>query len=264
MYCLHHAQGNIVQHARWLLQSSFGPFMQDFWAAYWGVSPEEFDCLWNHLTLMYPPMKDYLDRELYPCCKQWAWAWISTTFTAGVQTTGQVESENWITQASLGAKSSPKQLYNVLNERVVQQKTLDLQCIWDVCNFLRFIPFIIHSLPQSLWKQHDCPIESIFPGPLTLLHEHVGPFTLHKCYEQMELSNSYKTKVVHRPEGIHYWVTFPHFWYQTLATHKGISRVNMPSRLVLNMDFSGNLARNRQVSQLQLCFQSLNFYVACH
>ncbi|KAF8231052.1 hypothetical protein L208DRAFT_1157530, partial [Tricholoma matsutake] len=38
-----------------------------------------------------------------------------------------------------------------------------------------------------------------------LLHEHAGPFTLHKCYEQMELSLSYKTKVVHQPEGIHYW-----------------------------------------------------------
>ena len=208
MYCLHHAQGNIVQHARRSLQSSFGPFMQDFWAAYRGVSPEEFDRLWNHLTSTYPPMKDYLDRELYPCRKQWAWAWISTTFTAGVQTTGRVESENRVTQASLGAKSSPKQLYDVLNERVSQQTTLNLQRVRDVCNFLTFIQFVIHSLPQSSRRQHGRPIESIFPGPLALLREHAGPFALHKCYEQMELSLSYKTEVIHRPEGIRYWVTF--------------------------------------------------------
>ncbi|KAF5376134.1 hypothetical protein D9615_007698 [Tricholomella constricta] len=188
IYCLHHTQGNVVQHSRRLLGASFGSFMQDFWATYRAVSPEEFDRLWNQLTSTYSAIKEYLDTELYPCRKQWAWAWISTTFTAGVRTTGRVESENRVTKAAVGAKTSAKQLYDFLNERSLQQTQQDYQRVRD-----------------SSRKQHDRPIESIFPGPLALLREHAGPFALHTCYGQMELSLTYRTDVVQLPDGIRHW-----------------------------------------------------------
>ncbi|KAF8060906.1 hypothetical protein FPV67DRAFT_1423234, partial [Lyophyllum atratum] len=90
---------------------------------------------------------------------------ISTMFTAGVRTTGRVESENRVTKASVGAKTSSKQLYDFLNERSSQQTSHELQRVRD----------------------------------------HAGPYALHTCYEQMELSLTYKTEAVQLPEGIRHW-----------------------------------------------------------
>ena len=131
-YCLHHTQGNVVQHARRSLGGRLGSFLQHFWATYRAVSPDEFERLWCKLTTEYPEMKHYLDSELYPCCERWAWAWISTKFTAGIWTTGRVESENRISKAAVTEKTSAKQLFDFLNTRTLQQSVQDLQHVRDV------------------------------------------------------------------------------------------------------------------------------------
>lgn len=125
-YCLHHTQGNIVKHARTKLSNQFSSFIQDFWATYRAVSPDEFERLWGELTLRYPAIQDYLNEELYPCRERWAWAWISTRFTAGIRTTGRVKSENHISKSQVGAKTSAKQLFDFLNQRTKEQSSQDL------------------------------------------------------------------------------------------------------------------------------------------
>ena len=135
-YCSHHTQGNVVKHARQHLGGSLGPFFQDFWATYRAVSPEEFERLWKRLISRYPSLKDYLHRELYSCREQWAWAWVCTKFTVGVRTTGRVESENCVSKEFAGAKTSAKQLFDLLNERTMQQTSLHLQRVRDVRVFI--------------------------------------------------------------------------------------------------------------------------------
>ena len=132
-YCLHHTQGNVVTHARQSLGGRLGSFLQDFWATYRAVSPDEFERLWHQLMTKYSEMENYLNGELYSCRERWAWAWISTRFTAGVRTTGRVESENRISKVAVTAKTSPKQLFDFLNERTLQQSVHDLQRVRDVC-----------------------------------------------------------------------------------------------------------------------------------
>ncbi|KAG6825545.1 hypothetical protein H0H92_003318 [Tricholoma furcatifolium] len=123
--------GNIVKQAQVILGGAFGEFMQAFWATYHAVSPEDFDCQWNELISTYSGIKEYLEREIYPFRKQWAWAWISTMFTAGVRTTGRVESENWVSKGLLSAKSSAMQVFDFANERISQQKTDETQRMRD-------------------------------------------------------------------------------------------------------------------------------------
>ena len=131
-YCLHHTQSNVVKHARQHLGGHLGSFLQDFWAAYCAVSPEGFERLWRRLISNYPPLEDYLHGELYSCREQWAWAWVSTKFTAGIRTTGRVESENRVSKAFAGAKTSAKQLFDLLNERTMQQTSDHLERVRDV------------------------------------------------------------------------------------------------------------------------------------
>lgn len=133
IYCLHHLTGNIAQNLRVKLGSDWGDFQQHFWAVYHAVSPDEFDRLWDLLTTRYPIAQPYLDEELYPCRQRWAYAWVGTVFTAGVRTTGRMESENRVNKAIGGPKKSIFQLYDGLNVRTNDQTQLDLISQRQVC-----------------------------------------------------------------------------------------------------------------------------------
>ena len=90
-------------------------------------------------------MQIYLDEEIYPCREQWAWAWISSVFTAGIRTNGRVESENRVTKSLGGPKTSLFSLFNALNERAQGQTTQELERVRNVCNSLNNV--LIFNLP---------------------------------------------------------------------------------------------------------------------
>jgi hypothetical protein len=126
IYCLSHLNTNVAHNLRSKLGPEWTDFQKDFWATYRAVSPDEFERLWKHLISTYPGAQQYLDAELYPCRQRWAWAWIGSTFTAGVRTTGRVESENSVNKIIGGPKKSLLQLFNGLNERANNQTENDL------------------------------------------------------------------------------------------------------------------------------------------
>ncbi|KIJ91596.1 hypothetical protein K443DRAFT_114811 [Laccaria amethystina LaAM-08-1] len=64
---------------------------------------------------------------------------------------------------------------------------------------------LAYNFGQSSRRQHDRPIETIFPGSLKILREHAGPFALNTCFREMELSLTYSTEVLQRPDGINNW-----------------------------------------------------------
>jgi hypothetical protein len=117
LFCLHHLDGNVSTHLRAHLGAEWNDFKCAFWRAYRAVSPTEFDRLWQEMCTSYALAADYLNNELYPCRSQWAWAWVSNIFTAGVRTTGRVEGENRINKAIGGPKKTMLQLFKGLNER---------------------------------------------------------------------------------------------------------------------------------------------------
>ena len=135
IFCLHHLSGNVSTNVRTSLGAEFTNFNHDFWATYQAVSPDDFQCKYDHLVTRYPAARHYLDEELYPCWEQWAWAWISCIFTGGIRTNGCCEVENRITKAIGGPKKTLFQLFNGLNDRTEGQTVQEMSQVHDVGPF---------------------------------------------------------------------------------------------------------------------------------
>lgn len=116
IYCMFHLNDNVTTNLRSKISVEWPNFQNDFWATYRAVSPEEFERLWKDLVLQYPSGRDYLEKELYVCREKWAWAWVSSKFTAGIRTNGRIEVENRVNKQFGGPKSTCFQLFKALNE----------------------------------------------------------------------------------------------------------------------------------------------------
>ncbi|KAJ7257999.1 hypothetical protein C8J57DRAFT_1074030 [Mycena rebaudengoi] len=172
LYCLHHLDGNVTKQLRLTLAGDWDPFRRQFWDVYRAVSPAEFDRLWQLLLERYPTAKEYLSNELYPCRQRWAWTWIGDVFTAGIQTSGRVESENRVNRNIGGPKKTLTQLFDGLNERTNEQTA------------------------QDLIRQRQI---------ITQLREYAGPYANEKCRREMEESVFYTVEVVQLPPGTRNW-----------------------------------------------------------
>lgn len=132
VFCLHHLSGNVSDNLRLMLGPNWDDFNRDFWSTYRSLSPREFERLWLELTTRYPNAASYLDKELYPCREQWAWAWISYVFTGGVRTNGRVEGENRVNKFVRGSKVLFLQLFNGLNDRLTSQTAKEVTAVQQV------------------------------------------------------------------------------------------------------------------------------------
>ncbi|KAJ7713779.1 hypothetical protein B0H14DRAFT_2222238, partial [Mycena olivaceomarginata] len=111
-----------------------------------------------------------------------------STFTAGVWTTGRVESENLVNKIIGGPKKSLLQLFNGLNKRTNNQTKNDLikKC-------------------QSSCPHHVANLESLFLPVIELLQKYAGPFANEKCRREIEESMFYTMEVVQLPSGARDW-----------------------------------------------------------
>lgn len=182
--CLHHMLGNIVDHVRPGARARWDFFLRLFWSAYRAVSPDEFERLWGTLVSEFPGCRAYLQNELYPSRRLWAWAWVGKEFTAGIRTNGRVEAENRINKALGGPKKTFLELFNALNKRTLEQTK-------EAMNQFRL----------ASRQKHAAQIESIFPGPLSMLRTYAGPFAVQTSYRQMEASMFYACDPMPKPQG---------------------------------------------------------------
>ncbi|KAJ7097419.1 hypothetical protein C8R44DRAFT_643637, partial [Mycena epipterygia] len=102
---------------------------------------------------------------------------IGSIFTAGVRTTGRVESENRVNKAIGGPKKSLFQLFTGLNDLTNDQTQLDL-------------------ISQR---------QSLFLRIINILRKYAGPYANEKCRREMEESMYYTAKVVQLPSGSRDW-----------------------------------------------------------
>lgn len=228
VFCLHHLSGNVTDNLHLVLGPNWQDFSRDFWTTYRSPSPREFERLWSELTERYPNAISYLNRELYPCREQWAWAWISYVFTGGVRTNGRVEGENRVNKFLGGPKVSFLQLFNGLNDRSAAQTAKEATAVRQVCTTL-FTPWQFRLLTFQIQLRHvqasrhrlKGHMEATFVKPLVLMRRFLGPFALQKCYKEMDDSTFYSTAVVHRPQGLRNWVSVSHticsFWRLMLS-----------------------------------------------
>ncbi|KAJ7785371.1 hypothetical protein DFH07DRAFT_726502, partial [Mycena maculata] len=102
---------------------------------------------------------------------------VSTIFTAGVRTTGRVETENRVNKAIGGPKKSLFQLYCGLNDR---------------------------TKDQTEHEQID-QRQTLFLRIINILRKFVGPYANAKCRREMEESMYYTAEVVQLPSGSRDW-----------------------------------------------------------
>jgi hypothetical protein len=138
LYCIHHLGSNVDQQLRSTLGSRWGEFQSSFWTVYRTVSPEDFVDGWERLVMKFPEAREYLNSQLFPCRERWAWIFTAHKFTAGIRTNGRVESENRVTKAFGGPKTSIKQLFDNLVERTHGQSVQEMERARDVR--LPFLP----------------------------------------------------------------------------------------------------------------------------
>lgn len=154
LYCIFHLDDNITTNLRSKIGVEWQNFQRDFWATYRAVSPEEFDRLWRRLLLQYPAGKDYLEKELYDCREKWAWAWVSSKFTAGIRTNGRIEVENRVNKQFGGPKSTCFQLFQALNERTKGQEVDNMIRVRDVSSFLSKAACILSNRISPCSSRH--------------------------------------------------------------------------------------------------------------
>ena len=86
---------NLAKNLQGALRSDWQTFLPRFWTARNALTPDEFDRMWSALARDFggrnrTGVESYLQR-LYDRRQRWAWAWVGSQFTAGMQSTQRVE-----------------------------------------------------------------------------------------------------------------------------------------------------------------------------
>ena len=216
IYCFHHLSTNLQQNlaARIVVQYNF--FVREFYLVYNSVSPEMFNNRWEELVEAFPQVRDYLQKELYPCRAQWARAWIQQYFTAGVRTNGRVERENRFNKRVLGPTSCMTEVFQRMNQRTEEQSKKDKVEIRQV-RFLVLLDctgILTHYFQATRQKKTD-RVQATFPNVVAVIREHCGPFALHRLWQVMDCLAEYVLTVINREPG-ELWVNCYPFYLRTI------------------------------------------------
>ena len=139
-HCLWHLLKNLAKNLEPLLQGEFNKFMADFWSVYRVGSPPMFLEKWGILLNNWLIAAPYLNKNIFPDRDTFAWPWVGVRFLAGLRTTGRVESEHKTHKlAGLCSSSTFTEVFELLHDRVNQQKDLAEWQEYKVCPILEFL-----------------------------------------------------------------------------------------------------------------------------
>lgn len=101
---------------------------------------------------------------------QWGWAWVGTRFLAGIRTTGRVEAEHWVhKQKGLTRRSSLNEVFDVLNDRSLEQKHNEFMKRYEVFQLIRKANCIGFQNNSSILKRTRPFLQSDHGGMSALL-----------------------------------------------------------------------------------------------
>jgi hypothetical protein len=123
--CLNHLDGNVVKKLAPILGPLMQSFREAFWSVYYSVSPAALEEAWAELLAKFPAAQPYLEGELWPDRKRWAWTFVATRYTCGVRTSGRVEGENRVNKLLGDSKTSAYDLLMNLIQRSQAQHDLE-------------------------------------------------------------------------------------------------------------------------------------------
>lgn len=117
-----------TQNVKKNLRAAIGPdwdiFNNAFWRTRDAVTEQEFERGWQETIVPYgtdkPGVLAYLQR-LYDNREHWAWPWVGSTFTAGVQSTSRVEGIHSIIKAQANSKTPLPRLVALIQQKLTDE-----------------------------------------------------------------------------------------------------------------------------------------------
>jgi hypothetical protein len=124
--CIWHiGHQNLARNLRGPLAVRWNSFISAFWAARNSITEPEFERQWTNEILPFgeekPAVQAYLGR-VYDRRRHWAWPWVGTKFTAGMQSTQRVENVHAILKSQVHSKTSLQDLFRIIEEKISDTK----------------------------------------------------------------------------------------------------------------------------------------------
>ncbi|KAG0247023.1 hypothetical protein BG011_002203, partial [Mortierella polycephala] len=123
--CIWHlGHQNLNRNLHGALGKDWEAFISSFWATRNAITEHEFERKWSEKVVFFgngkPKVQSYLER-IFERREHWAWPWVGTRFTAGMQSTQRVEGVNAIIKKAVHSKTSLPSLFQSI-ERMVSDE----------------------------------------------------------------------------------------------------------------------------------------------
>ncbi|CAB4407072.1 unnamed protein product [Rhizophagus irregularis] len=106
LLCIYHIVENIKKKAKALLHNDMVQnFIKDFYYMHNSYTEYQFELRYTEMLTKYELCRSYLEKKLYPSRKSWARYAISKVFTAGVESTQRVESNNGVLKKTFRSRN---------------------------------------------------------------------------------------------------------------------------------------------------------------
>lgn len=130
--CIWHlGHQNLNRNLHGALGKDWEAFISSFWVARNAITEQEFEHRWLKDVTVFgagkPKVQVYLDR-IFQRREHWAWPWVGTRFTAGMQSTQRIESVNAAIKRHIHSKTSLPSLFQSI-EKVISNETRSSRCL---------------------------------------------------------------------------------------------------------------------------------------
>jgi len=181
--CIWHlGNQNLNANLHGALGADWEEFVSAFWIARNSITQETFERRWGETVMVFaegkPSAEAYLQR-LYDRREHWAWPWVGTAFTVGMQSTQRVESVNANIKKLVHSKASLPTLFKAIEDILSSQAT--------TARFLQYKTDMDADSPRSDsgWLQR------VFSGVISENH-YLGNAARHHMMKEMMRSLQYR------------------------------------------------------------------------
>ncbi|CAB4425288.1 unnamed protein product [Rhizophagus irregularis] len=178
LLCIYHIAENIKKKAKALLRNDMVQnFIEDFYHMRNSYTEYQFELRYTEMLTKYEPCRSYLEKKLYPSRESWARYAISKVFTAGVESTQQVESINGVLKKHLDRGTLLKELVKVIENELDKE-----------AQYSRIKEYYGSNPSTGLPSTYN----TIFKNIDSILKDHLAPIPLSLQRAQMKQSLLYQ------------------------------------------------------------------------
>ena len=189
--CIWHlASINLKKNLQRQLKDTWTEFNTNFWKVRNAITPEEFEVSWAKLQYTYGDNEGRVDhylKRLYSRRQRWAWPWVGSLFTAGMQSTQRVEkTHNTIKGLVNGRTTKLIDLFSAIDQKIIDEAYTTTS--------------ISYKMAIGVDKSHSNLVTTIFYDVDALNFKFLGSFALYGMRKEMITSLMYQARLHEKEE----------------------------------------------------------------